>query len=571
MPLLAYIGGKKAAFTSKDHNFFQGSSFGKQLIIINNSRRDIMCECSWSLNLSKPIKGNKKISLSTGQQERISIEFDLPDSLLPGTYQVNSLVKFSTGELQNDSFEINVLPKVAFTKSNSKTALFDPKGETREMLDNLGIQYELVDSTDDLTKFDLLIVGKEALTVNATGIDVNTIRNGLKVILFEQTSEVLEKRFGFRVQQYGLRQVFKRITDHPTLNELNQENLHDWQGASTILSSKLNYETSDSVFNGSPTVKWCDIPVTRIWRCGNRGNVASVLIEKPVCGDFIPIVDGGYSLQYSPLMEYREGKGMVLFCQMDVTGRTEKEPAAEHLVGNIISYVSDWKPEIKYKALYAGDPAGFNHLVKTGVSVLPFENNKLSPDVVLIAGPGGGKILSSDSRKIGDWITKGGRLICIGLNYEDVEAFLPVKITIEKKENISTFFEIMNKNSIFAGIGPSDLHNRDPKDVPLVSGGAEIIGNGVLAKNENAHVLFFQLVPWECDYSNEKHNVKQTYRRSSFALSRLLGNIGAESSTPLLDRFKNPVDSEKEEKRWLTGLYLDLPEEWDDPYRFFRW
>jgi hypothetical protein len=25
------------------------------------------------------------------------------------------------------------------------------------------------------------------------------------------------------------------------------------------------------------------------------------------------------------------------------------------------------------------------------------------------------------------------------------------------------------------------------------------------------------------------------------------------------------------EGRWLTGLYLDEPEEWDDPYRFFRW
>jgi len=25
------------------------------------------------------------------------------------------------------------------------------------------------------------------------------------------------------------------------------------------------------------------------------------------------------------------------------------------------------------------------------------------------------------------------------------------------------------------------------------------------------------------------------------------------------------------EQRWLDGLYLDVPEEWDDPYRFFRW
>src|SRR5947208_7740493 len=76
-----------------------------------------------------------------------------------------------------------------------------------------------------------------------------------------------------------------------------------------------------------PTVKWCGIDVTRIWRCGCRGSVASVLIEKPARGDFLPIPDGGYSLQYSPLMEYREGKGMILFCQMDVTARTAASPS----------------------------------------------------------------------------------------------------------------------------------------------------------------------------------------------------------------------------------------------------
>ena len=36
-------------------------------------------------------------------------------------------------------------------------------------------------------------------------------------------------------------------------------------------------------------------------------------------------------------------------------------------------------------------------------------------------------------------------------------------------------------------------------------------------------------------------------------------------------RFGTPVDKAKVEKRWLDGLYLDTPEEMDDPYRFFRW
>ena len=170
--------------------------------------------------------------------------------------------------------------------------------------------------------FDVLIVGKAALTAGGPAPDISRVRDGLKVIVFEQTSEVLEKRFGFRVAEYGLRQVFPRVPDHPILGGLAAEHLRDWRGEATILPPRLKYELnpSSTALRPSPGAA---LPVTRLWRCGNRGNVASVLIEKPARGDFLPILDGGFSLQYSPLMEYREGKGMVLFCQMDVTGRTE--------------------------------------------------------------------------------------------------------------------------------------------------------------------------------------------------------------------------------------------------------
>jgi hypothetical protein len=54
-------------------------------------------------------------------------------------------------------------------------------------------------------------------------------------------------------------------------------------------------------------------------------------------------------------------------------------------------------------------------------------------------------------------------------------------------------------------------------------------------------------------------------------VARLAANMGARSTTPLLARFASPVADPQEEKRWLDGLYLDVPEEWDDPYRYFRW
>ena len=54
-------------------------------------------------------------------------------------------------------------------------------------------------------------------------------------------------------------------------------------------------------------------------------------------------------------------------------------------------------------------------------------------------------------------------------------------------------------------------------------------------------------------------------------VNRLLGNMGIAGSTKVLERFNSPVNPEMSEKRWLNDLYMDEPEEWDDPYRFFRW
>ena len=79
-----------------------------------------------------------------------------------------------------------------------------------------------------------------------------------------------------------------------------------------------------------------------------------------------------------------------------------------------------------------------------------------------------------------------------------------------------------------------------------------------------------QLVPWQFDYRRE-YNLRRTFRRSSFLVTRLLANLGVAGRTPLLDHFDMPLTDGRPEKRWSNGFYLDEPQEWDDPYRFFRW
>lgn len=160
-------------------------------------------------------------------------------------------------------------------------------------------------------------------------------------------------------------------------------------------------------------------------------------------------------------------------------------------------------------------------------------------------------------------------MLALGLDQEEANSFLPINISTVKREHIAASFEAFGDGSPLAGISPAEVHNRDPRELPLISGGATLTGDGVLATAADGNVVFCQMVPWQFDYTGDKMNLKRTYRRASCLLARLLGNMGAAGETPILEHIAKPV--EEDEKRWLAGLYLDTPEEWDDPYRFFRW
>ena len=531
MPLLGYIAGKPDAFTSKDHNFLPGETVEKQLIIINNSRKEVSCEAEWSFQQTT---GREKITLPTGRQKRLPIELVAPQ---PGRCDLKATFHFGTGETQTDTFTLDVVPQPRTTgfSLSSKTALFDPTGQTAKLLTQLQIPYTLITPTTDLAPYDLVIVGKHALTLHDPAPDITRVREGLKVILFEQTGEVLEQRLGFRIAEYGLRQVFERVPDHPILKGLNEQNLHDWRGQATTLPPRLTYEKT-SLFNNVPTVKWAGVPVTRVWRNGNRGSVASALIEKPARGSFLPILDGGYSLQYTPLLEYRDGKGMLLFCQLDVTGRTESDPAAEILARNIVQYAAAWKPAPPRTVVYTGGEEVKSYLQSIGVPYTPYHGEPLSSNQVVVA-----------------------------LGTTDFSLF--PYIQMKTQEHIASWFPPFAADSPFAGISPAEVHNRSPRNLPLITAGATIVGDGVLAGTPTA--VFSQLAPWQFQYKPDEMNVKRTFRKVAVLTMRLLGNQGVTPPTPLLAHFSTPLKDN--EKRWLDGLYLDTPEEWDDPYRFFRW
>ncbi|HJZ57370.1 MAG TPA: glycoside hydrolase family 2 TIM barrel-domain containing protein, partial [Gemmataceae bacterium] len=85
-PVLAYVAGPSASFTSKDHNYLAGEAVEKQLIVINNSRHETNFECNWSLNVPGPNAGLARVTIKPGEQAQVPIRFNLPKDLAPGTH-----------------------------------------------------------------------------------------------------------------------------------------------------------------------------------------------------------------------------------------------------------------------------------------------------------------------------------------------------------------------------------------------------------------------------------------------------------------------------------------------------
>ena len=160
-------------------------------------------------------------------------------------------------------------------------------------------------------------------------------------------------------------------------------------------------------------------------------------------------------------------------------------------------------------------------------------------------------------------------MLALALSQDEAQAALGLPVQMAVQEHISCRYPPAGPESPVAGVGCGELMIRDPREVPLVTGGAQVMGNGVLALAGGGSVVLCQLAPWQFDYK-EFYNTKGAFRHLSFAVSRMLGNMGVALATPLLGNLAQPAGGE--ETRWLDGLYLEEPVlNDDDPYRFFRW
>ncbi len=457
-PLLAYLGGDPADFTNKDHAFFSEEPFRKSVVVVNDHLDPRELECRWELVSGGTVlrKDRMTVRAEAGGIVKAPIELKAPEVFERTEGELRLTVLLNGRLLVRDTFALEFFPKHAAPVYRDVAAgVYDPVGKTTAMLKKASFPFRPVKTVDDLRFCRLLIIGQDALGKTHPEFlkqleSENLLGKGLKILIFEQQPCNLGNLV-FESPSY--RNAFIRRPDSPYLAGLKEADFANWRGASdTVPAYVLSNEKSPHY----PRSKW---------KCGNGGIVSGNVIRKPTYGNFTTIVDSGFNLMFASLLELRKGHGLVLFCQLDVTSRYGKDPAATRLVDNMLSVMGRrFVPVGPVRAAYFGDDSGAKRLDRMGVEytrINPAQLWRIMLSQVLILGPGP----MTDAQKKQIHTLSGTRPIVFlpGVAPD----LLPSGLKMETK---SVYKARVPKNDpLFAGIPDADLYYREARDLPVVA------------------------------------------------------------------------------------------------------
>jgi hypothetical protein len=543
MPDCAFIGGPADAFTAKDHLFTPGAEVRKSLVVLNDRRRAQTVKWTWRLwrKGDKLMEQQGRAEVPPGGKAVVPVAFAFPETAQNGErFRLTAVFDFADGVTQVDEIPLHAVTPTQPPRLAAPVQLYDPRGLTAQLFGRLGVAFEPLDGARTPDAGAVIVVGREALdAVSASWLA--KVDDGLRLLVFEQTAAALEG-VGFRIAERGSRRLFPRFA-HPATRGLDEAFFCDWSGAATLLPPFLpdlpEAETHD------PLWKWSGFTNTRVWRCGHRGNVASVLIEKPARGDWRALVDGEFDLQYAALLERVTGRGRAVFCQMDVTGRTADDPAAARLVVNLLEELDGGQPRRGRAAVALGSGAETFLRDAGGTASPPSAEGRL-----LVVSPG-----AAVPQGLAQAVAQGMNVLCLGLSGEELEAWCPVPVATVRTN--ACFTRIENPPPELNGLSNADWawHGRmafDALAVPESERGAASPALRVIRHGKGCVVLW-QVPPWMIDEKARPY-LRTSKRRANAMAARLLANLGAELRVPLGE-----------------SVYLDAPEAQDDPYRYYRW
>jgi beta-galactosidase len=542
-PTLAWIAGAKTAFTAKDHSFTAGGKLEKQVVVINDTRSKQDFSLNWQVLVDgKQVDSGQNMgSIETAGTLFFPIQVILPQvpNRVDGEIRLSAKIGDRTHE---DRFSFRVFP--ILPQVTGTAIAFDPVGKTTKMLQQLGYT---VTPWDGAPTKSLLIIGREALSGSQKlpGDLEALVRHGGRVIIFPQPREWLEK-LGFRVAKHLTRRVFPVDSTHPVVSGLDEADLRDWRGESTMVEAY-------------PDTR--NLPDYRDrkygWHWGNRGVVSSASVEKPHRSGWRPILESEFDLAYSPLMELDYGKGRLILNTLDLEDHFLLDPAAAKLAQQIVSYAQNatLSPKVE-RVVLMGSDRDTAMLDKLGV--IYQKSDVLSTQVGLVIVGTDAKVKEEDLR---GYLNGGGNVFF--LPQKSSLGFLGVGLDVV--DDFGGSLKVPNWPEV-RGLSASDLRSRSFYDTWLIKFGAEIGADGFLGRVQVGlgMAIFSQIDPDSLN-ADTKTYLRFTRWRQTRANAQILANLGAsfKADTQI---FKSVKSEDFYHPDYRTDFELG-----DNPYRYYRW
>jgi len=312
-----------AAFTRKrSHRFYAGRQSSILVKVFNDTFSDKPVSFQWAIEA----EGNR----FAGNTERLSIE--------PGTgkertlrFQAPKTAKRLDAELVlrvsqegkvgfEDRKPVAILPPVEKIQARGRPIVYDRSGKLAAFLQRCGLNCEAIETLAQLKgRTGLLLVGPNTLTAEeaySTAI-LGFAAQGGRAIVLEQDVPLAGTALPAPVrstQRFG-GYAFAQALGTPVFRSLRQGDFEDWAGDHpTFLNAYVK-----------------------------PAGGARSLIE---CGD---------GLNLSAMIEAPCGRGVIVASQMRVGAKLGIEPAADHLLANLIEHYATYTPPEGTVAVYAPD------------------------------------------------------------------------------------------------------------------------------------------------------------------------------------------------------------------------
>jgi beta-galactosidase len=572
-PTLAWIAGPQSAPAAKDRSFAASGKLQKQVVLINDTGATQEFSFDWEVLVGgkQVATGSKKGSIETAQNLFFPLEAEMPATL--ATEKVDGEIRLtaSLGNCQHqDRFSFRVFQKSGTPSTeNSTVAVFDPAGKTTRMLQQLG--YTTV-PWDGLPAPRLLVIGREALSGGnkLPGSLEAFVRNGGRAIVFTQNPEWMRSALGFRVAPHLSRRVFPVEATHPAVKGLDELDLRDWTGESTLVEAYPN------TLNGGVKLNPYNVPWYG-WHWGNRGALSSAPVEKPHLSGWRPILESEFDLAYTPLMELDYGQGRLIWNTLDLEDHVPVDAAAAKLARQIVDYAQTAVlTPIGSKTILIGSDADAAKLDRLGLVYQRADS--LAGDAGLVIIGSGGNV--SDEQLRG-YLSAGGKVFFLSRRSSFGAATLTpdaaLGVRVREVKNFGGSLKVPSWPEA-RGLSASDLRERASQDAWLIESGGEVAADGLLSRAVSGKgvAIFSQIDP---DGLNADVNTyfRYTRWRQTRALAQILANMGASFKAD--SRFFQLAGGAPEAAAAGTAnpesfYHPDYRTDFDlgdDPYRYYRW